>query len=64
MLFFTEMIPKTLGRSYWKKLAPFTAYAIKFLIAMTYPFVLSFEYIADCSLVEKPRIKLPKKKSN
>lgn len=46
MLFFTEMIPKTLGALYWKKLAPFSAYSIKFLIAITYPFVISFEYIA------------------
>jgi putative hemolysin len=46
MLFVTEMIPKTLGALYWKKLAPFSAYAIKFLIATTYPFVISFEYIA------------------
>jgi putative hemolysin len=46
MLFFTEMIPKTLGALYWKKLAPTTAYAIKFLITMTYPFVISFESIA------------------
>jgi putative hemolysin len=46
MLFATEMIPKTLGALYWKKLAPFTAYAIKFLITLTYPFVISFEYIA------------------
>jgi putative hemolysin len=46
MLFFTEMIPKTLGALYWKKLAPVTAYMIKFLIILTYPFVLSFEAIA------------------
>lgn len=46
MLFVTEMIPKTLGALYWKRLAPFTAYAIKFLIAVTYPFVISFEHIA------------------
>ena len=46
MLFLTEMIPKTLGALYWKKLAPFAAYCIKFLITFTYPFVLSFEYIA------------------
>lgn len=46
MLFFTEMIPKTLGALYWKKLAPFTAYSVRFLIVMTYPFVISFEYIA------------------
>jgi putative hemolysin len=46
MLIFTEMIPKTLGALYWKKLAPYAAYMIKFLISLTYPFVLSFEYIA------------------
>lgn len=46
MLFLTEMIPKTLGALYWKKLAPMTAYVIKFLIAVTYPFVISFEHIA------------------
>ncbi|WP_068470460.1 hemolysin family protein [Candidatus Protochlamydia phocaeensis] len=46
MLFLTEMIPKTIGALYWKKLAPFTAYFIRFLIWITYPFVVSFEYIA------------------
>lgn len=46
MLFITEMIPKTVGALYWKKLAPFTAYAIRFLIWVTYPFVLAFESIA------------------
>lgn len=46
MLFFTEMIPKTLGAIYWKKLAPVSAYIIKYLIFLTYPFVVSFEYFA------------------
>lgn len=46
MLFFTEMIPKTMGAIYWKKLAPVTAYAVKFLITVTYPFVICFEHIA------------------
>jgi putative hemolysin len=46
MLYVTEMIPKTLGALHWKKLAPFSAYSIRFLIWITYPFVLSFEYIA------------------
>ncbi len=42
MLYFTEMIPKTLGAMYWKKLAPITAFPIKWLIFLTYPFVISF----------------------
>lgn len=46
MLFITEMIPKTLGALYWKRLAPPSAYFIRFLISVTYPFVISFEYIA------------------
>jgi putative hemolysin len=46
MLFFTEMIPKTLGALHWKRLAPVAAYCIRFLIAVTYPFVVSFEFIA------------------
>lgn len=46
MLFFTEMIPKTLGALYWKKLIPFSAYFINFLIMITYPFVVSFEWMA------------------
>ncbi|MCB1180925.1 MAG: HlyC/CorC family transporter [Chlamydiia bacterium] len=43
MLYFTEMIPKTLGAIYWKKLAPICVYPIKWLIGLTYPFVLSFQ---------------------
>lgn len=46
MLFFTEMIPKTIGALYWKELTSFSAYFIKGLIFITYPFVVSFEYIA------------------
>lgn len=46
MLFATEMIPKTLGALYWKKMTTFAAYFIKGLIFFTYPFVLSFEAIA------------------
>lgn len=46
MLFFTEMIPKTVGALYWKKLAPSSAYFIKMLIFITYPFVVTFEAFA------------------
>jgi putative hemolysin len=47
MLFFTEMIPKTIGALYWKKLAPYSAYIIRTLITITYPFVVSFDAIAS-----------------
>lgn len=46
MLYLTEMIPKTVGAVYWKALAPFSAYCIKILIFITYPFVISFEWMA------------------
>lgn len=46
MLFFTEMIPKTIGALYWKPLAPVSAYMIRGIIFLTYPFVVFFEFIA------------------
>jgi len=46
MLYLTEMIPKTIGAVYWKSLAPSSAYIIKGLIWITYPFVISFEWLA------------------
>lgn len=45
ILIFAEIIPKTLGASHWKLLAPFCAYSIKGLIALTYPFVWIAEKI-------------------
>ena len=46
ILIFSEVIPKTLGASYWRILAPFVAYAIKGLIVATYPFVYLFEKLS------------------
>ncbi len=40
ILVFSEIIPKTLGANYWKKLAGFAARIIKILIYVTYPLVL------------------------
>lgn len=40
ILVFSEVIPKTLGASYWKRLAPFAAYAISGLIIICYPMVV------------------------
>lgn len=40
ILIFSEIIPKTLGATYWKKLAGFAARTTKILIVITYPFVL------------------------
>ena len=40
ILFLSEIIPKTLGAQHWRRLAPATAYGLKFLIWVLYPFVL------------------------
>ena len=39
ILVFSEIIPKTLGAMYWRKLAPITAYSLRYLIIAFYPFV-------------------------
>jgi CBS domain containing-hemolysin-like protein len=39
ILFLSEIIPKTRGARHWRKLAPATAYGLKFLIWVLYPFV-------------------------
>jgi len=40
ILFLSEIIPKTIGATYWKMLAPIAAYVIQFLIWVTYPIIL------------------------
>jgi len=39
ILFVSEIIPKTIGAVYWKNLAIFAAYMIKFFIFITYPII-------------------------
>jgi len=39
ILVFSEIIPKTLGAYYWRQMAPGTAYFLKYLILVLYPFV-------------------------
>ena len=39
ILFLSEIIPKTLGTYHWRSLAPATAYGLKFLVRLLYPFV-------------------------
>jgi CBS domain containing-hemolysin-like protein len=39
ILFLSEIIPKTLGTQHWRSLAPATAFGLKYLIALLYPFV-------------------------
>ena len=39
MLVFTEIIPKTVGTVYWRKLAPAVGYSLKYMVKVLYPFV-------------------------
>ena len=45
ILIFSEIIPKTIGASYWRSLALASASTIKVLIYITYPFVILSELI-------------------
>jgi len=45
ILVFSEIIPKTLGATYWRALAGATAHGLKFLIRVLYPFVLLSELL-------------------
>lgn len=47
ILIFAEIIPKTIGTVYWKKLAPAATIVIPFFIYVTYPFVLISELISS-----------------
>ncbi|CAA6812964.1 MAG: CBS:Protein of unknown function DUF21 [uncultured Sulfurovum sp.] len=40
ILFFSEIIPKTIGAIYWKSLAPMAAKIIQFFVWLTYPIIL------------------------
>lgn len=40
ILVFSEIIPKTLGATYWRQLAPATAYFLRYLVVILHPFVL------------------------
>ncbi|MEA3373018.1 MAG: CNNM domain-containing protein [Campylobacterota bacterium] len=47
ILFFSEIIPKTIGAVYWKELAPAAAYMIRFFIWLTYPIVLMTLFVTN-----------------
>ncbi len=47
ILFLSEIIPKTIGATHWKSLAPVTAYAIRFLVWITYPIILMTLFVTN-----------------
>lgn len=55
ILIFSEIIPKTLGAHYWRALAPITAYSLKGLIIILYPFVWMAKGLTK-NLTEEPTL--------
>jgi len=47
ILFIAEIIPKTIGATYWKSLAPVAAYTIQFFIWITYPMILLTLFVTN-----------------
>lgn len=45
ILIFSEIIPKTIGATYWKKLMGFTTYTIRLMIICMYPIVICVEFL-------------------
>jgi CBS domain containing-hemolysin-like protein len=45
ILVFSEIIPKTLGATYWRSLASVVAHGLKFLVWILYPFVVLSEML-------------------
>lgn len=54
ILVFSEIIPKTLGATYWRQLAPVTAYFLKYLILILYPFVQLSNKLTSSFTEESP----------
>ena len=47
ILFFGEIIPKTIGATYWKQIAPIAGYIIRFFIWFTYPIILLTLFVTN-----------------
>ncbi|MBA1420437.1 MAG: DUF21 domain-containing protein [Epsilonproteobacteria bacterium] len=47
ILFLAEIIPKTIGATYWKQLAPMAAYVIRIFIWITYPIILITLFVTN-----------------
>ena len=54
ILVFSEIIPKTLGATFWRQLAPITAYFLKYLIIVLYPFVVMSKKLTSGFTEESP----------
>ncbi len=53
ILFLSEIIPKTIGATYWKELAPLAAYFIRFFIWLTLPVIMVTQLVTNYISKEK-----------
>lgn len=60
ILFLSEIIPKTIGTTFYKELAVPTAYSIKISIYITYPILILTKYVTDKLQGEKKSKSLTK----
>jgi CBS domain containing-hemolysin-like protein len=58
ILVFSEIIPKTLGATYWRQLAPVTAYFLKYLMIVLWPLVHMAQKMTSRMHDESPLIGL------
>ena len=47
ILYFSEIIPKTIGAIYWKSLAPMASKLIQIFVWITYPIILTTLFVTD-----------------
>ena len=47
ILFLAEIIPKTIGATYWKQLAPMAGYVIRLFIWITYPIIIMTLFVTN-----------------
>lgn len=60
ILIFSEIIPKTIGATYWKQWAGFTAHSLRFLITALYPLVLLSQFMTKLIKPKKKESTLSK----
>jgi len=58
ILVFSEIIPKTIGVIFWKRLAPIAAYMIKGLIIITFPFAIGVQALVRLLAGKREGVKI------
>ncbi len=58
ILIFSEIIPKTIGARYWRRLTPPTAYILKFMVIILKPLLIPINFISSLFSGETEDLKL------